>query len=540
MPHPPTLIPPTFNWFSVPFTTLRFIAFFAIVFFGYYAVSHRFRWWLLLAASWVFYGWMSPYYLIFLAFVTTATYFAAVGMDGNYRREREWISVHGKGASRDEKKVYKAGMEGRRRWMSFGAIAALLSLLLVFKYLEFLFVNVAWLGGVIGLKWHPPALNMILPVGLSFYVFQSMAYVIDVQRGEMPAERNFFRHTLYVSYFPQIMQGPIGNYGRLAHQLFEEHAFDYEQVVFGLQRVAWGFFKKLCVANMIAYRINPVWASCGEYPGFLFWMTMAFLYAIQLYADFSGYMDIACGCSQMLGIKLDENFNCPYFSKSVSEYWRRWHISLSSWFKDYLFYPVLRSEWNASLRKRFANKYLASAVPTSVALAIVWAATGLWHGACWGYVAWGVYYGLFMILGVLLAPVYDRFHARFPRLVASRSYAAFQMLRTFVIVMLGYLIFKPADLGATKSILGTMLTDVGSGALQGFLASHMKWLSLTIALCGIVLVIDVIHLRFGEGLIRKTIRKFPLPIRWGVYVGGVWVLLYLMRSDIQTFEYFRF
>lgn len=526
----------------MPFTTLTFITFFAIVFFGYYALPHRFRWQMLLVASWVFYGWMSSYYLIFLAFTTAVTYFAAVGMDVNYRREKDWVAVRGKLVSRDEKKTYKSGMEKRRWWMGCGAIVTLVSLLVVFKYLEFLFVNVAWLGGFVGLQWHPPTLNLILPVGLSFYVFQSMAYVIDVQRGEMPAERNFFRHALYVSYFPQLLQGPIGNYGRLAHQLFGEHPFDYEQVVFGLQRVAWGFFKKLCVANMIAYRINPVWTSCGDYSGFLFWMTMAFFYAIQLYADFSGYMDIACGCSQMLGIRLDENFNCPYFSKSVSEFWRRWHMSLSLWFKDYLFYPVLRSDWNSRVRKFFANKYLASVVPTSIALAIVWAATGLWHGASWGYVAWGVYYGVFMILGIVLAPVYDCFHTVFPRVTSSRSYAAFQMLRTFVIVMVGYLIFKPADLGVTITIVSQGVCTLGVHTVMAFISAHLGRFVLIGVGIVILMIGDAVHYRCGYGVFRKFLRRLPKVVRWAIYLTGIWVVVFegLYGPGLQTFEYFRF
>lgn len=526
----------------MPFTTLTFIAFFAIVFFGYYALPHRFRWRLLLAASWVFYGWMSPYYLIFLAFATAVTYFAAVGMDANFRREKEWISAHGKAVSRDEKKAYKIEMEGRRWWMSFGAIAALLSLLVVFKYLEFLFVNVAWLGGIVGLNWHPPVLNWILPVGLSFYVFQSMAYVIDVQRGEMPAERNFFRHALYVSYFPQIMQGPIGNYGRLAHQLFETHAFDYEQVVFGLQRIAWGFFKKVMIANEIAKRINPVWTQVGDYPGLICWSAILFLYAIQLYADFSGYMDIACGCSQMLGIKLDENFNCPYFSKSVSEFWRRWHMSLSSWFKDYLFYPVLRSQWNTRIRKAFQNKYLASVIPTSIALSIVWAATGLWHGASWGYVAWGVYYGILMVLGVFLTPVFDWFHWHFPALTESRLYSGFQIVRTFLIVLVGYSIFKAADISVTCQIWRQVIQGLDAGGVYQIMYTLHHSFFKVFGWIGILFVVDVIHYRFGNGVIRAWIRRQHVLFRWSVYLVGLWTMIFygLYGSGFDQFEYFKY
>ncbi len=526
----------------MPFTTIDYIVFFAVVFFGYYAVPSRLRWWLLLAGSVVFYGWLSPYYLFFLGATIVVSYVAATMMDSSHAKEKLWIKENGKQVSRDEKKAYKAAMERGRGRINLMAILLLLSMLVVFKYLEFLLVNVSWLTGKLGCYWESPTLDLILPIGLSFYLFQSIAYLIDVQRGEVPAERQFFKHALYVSYFPQIMQGPIGNYGRLASQLFAEHKFDYEQAVFGIQRVAWGFFKKVMIANTIADRINPVWTSAGDYPGFIFWGSVLFLYAVQLYADFSGYMDIACGCSQMLGVKLDENFNCPYFARSVSEFWRRWHMSLSTWFKDYLFYPVLRSDWNTKLRKLFSNKYLSSVVPTSIALAIVWAATGLWHGASWGYVAWGVYYGIFMILGILLAPLYEGFHRKFPKLTNSKPYILFQMVRTFAIVLIGYAIFKPADLSSTAEILRQMFSAFDGGGLYQIQYTLHRSFFPVFGWMGLMFAVDVIHYTRAKGTIRGWIRLLPLPCRWTLYLVGLWVMIFmgLYGSGFDQFEYFKF
>ncbi|MBO7720825.1 MAG: MBOAT family protein [Kiritimatiellae bacterium] len=526
----------------MPFTTVDYICFFAAVFFGYYAAPQRARWWLLLGASWVFYGWMSPYYCFFLAFTVALTYWAAAGVAANFGAEKKWLAEKGKTVERAEKKAYKSGMEAKRRRYVAAAVAGLLAMLAVFKYLEFIFANVSWLGGALGWQWKAPALNLILPVGLSFYVFQSMAYVIDVGRGEVAAERNFFRHALFVSYFPQIMQGPIGNYGRLAHQFYENHPFDYNQAAGGLLRVAWGFFKKVMIANLIADRINPVWGSAGDYHGAIFWGAVLVLYAIQLFADFSGYMDIACGCSQMLGIKLDENFNCPYFARSVSEFWRRWHMTLSGWFKDYLFYPVLRSGWNTRLRKSFANRYLASTVPTSVALAIVWAATGLWHGASWGYVAWGVYYGVFMILGVVLAPVYDRLHRKFPGLLKNPAYMLFQMLRTFAIVVAGYSIFKPADMSVTVQIWKQAFSALDGGGVNELVHTLRRTALPVLGWISLMFAVDVVHYVRGEGVVRGIFRKMPWFARWPVYVAMLWVMIYfgVYGSGFDQFEYFKF
>ena len=393
------------------FTTPEFIVFFAAVFVAYWALPSRGRWGLLLAASWLFYAWASPYYLIFLGVTTVVTYLAAVGMD--------------------TKRI-------SRKWGGVGAAVATIGMLVVFKYLEFLFANVNWLMGAVGVHAALPAVKLLLPIGLSFYVFQSLGYCIDVQREIVSAERNFFKHALFVSYFPQILQGPIGDYGRLAPQLFEKKTFDYEQAVYGIQRVAWGFFKKVMVANIIADRINPVWSAVGDYPGLICWSAILVLYAIQLYADFSGYMDIACGCSQMLGVRLDENFQCPYFAKSIADFWRRWHITLGAWFKNYVFYPLLRGGLLTKLRKRLkGRRKLANTVPTVLALFVVWFLIGLWHGADWSYVAYGLFHGAFIILAVVLAPVTDRFHARCPALVNSKGYAVFQMARTFAIVTVG-------------------------------------------------------------------------------------------------------
>ena len=526
----------------MPFTTVDFVIFFAIVFVGYYVLPHRSRWLMLLIGSWVFYGWLSLYYLFFLGFTTIVTYCVAVWVDGSHRAEKIWIGEYGKSVSREEKKMYKVKAE-RQRWrISCLAVVVLVGMLVVFKYLEFLVVNVSWCVGALGFNWRSPSLNLILPIGLSFYVFQSMAYMIDVQRGEIAAERNFCKHALYVSYFPQIMQGPIGNYGRLACQLFERHDFNYEQAVFGIQRIAWGFFKKVMIANIIANRIDHVWIDASNYSGLVFWSGVLFLYAVQLYADFSGYMDIACGCSQMLGIKLDENFCCPYFSKSVSEYWRRWHMSLSSWFKDYLFYPVLRSDWNTKIRKWFEDKYLAASISTAIALAIVWTATGLWHGASWGYVAWGVYYGFFMILGVFLQPVYERWHKLCPRLIESRLYVFFQISRTFLIVLCGYAIFKPADLEITAEIVRQGLSGIGLDGVSRLMHMlHVNFWRVLLAMA-LMFVVDVVHYSHPKGTIRSAVRRLPCAVRWAFYVLGLWLMAFygLYGVEYQQFEYFKF
>lgn len=528
------------------FTTLEYIAFFAAVFFLYYALPHKFRWMLLLGASWFFYAYASPVCLCFLAVTVLSTYAFARLIDRNLTLQKSWIKENGKTVDRDAKKAYKAKMEKRRKLYVAGASLLLLGMLGIFKYADFILNSFASLLSVFGisvLESQPSSLNLILPIGLSFYVFQSLGYVIDVEREMIACERNIFKHALFVSYFPQILQGPIGSYDRLAPQFFAEHRFNYEEAVFGIQRVAWGFFKKVMIANIIADRINPVWNAIGDYPGLICWSAILFLYAIQLYADFSGYMDIACGCSQMLGIKLDENFQSPYFSKSIAEFWRNWHITLGVWFKNYVFYPVLRSDWLQRIRRGLKGAdYLANAIPTTIALLIVWFLIGLWHGADWSYVVYGLFHGSFVILAALMAPVYDRLHSRFPRFFGSKVYVGFQILRTFVIVCLGYAIFKPADLDKTYDIFRQMCSAIdGGGVYQLQYTLHHSFIKV-FGWIALMFVVDVVHCKYEKGWILARLRQIPRPVRWLIYLTGLWLMVFfgLYGSGFDQFEYFKF
>lgn len=528
------------------FTTLEYIFFFAAVFFLYYALPHRFRWILLLVASLFFYAYASLVCLSFLAVTVLSTYAFARLIDKNLVQQKAWIKENGKTVDRDAKKSYKAAMEKRRKLFVTGAAFVLIGMLGIFKYSDFIVGSFSSLLSVFGVSTpasQPSSLNLILPIGLSFYVFQSLGYVIDVEREMVECERNVFKHALFVSYFPQILQGPIGSYERLAPQLFAEHGFDYEAAVFGIQRVAWGFFKKVMIANIIADRINPAWNNIDNLPGLICWAAILFLYAVQLYADFSGYMDIACGCSQMLGIKLDENFKSPYFSKTIAEFWRNWHITLGVWFKNYVFYPVLRAEWMQVLRKKFkGSAYLANAVPTSFALLVVWFLIGLWHGADWSYVVYGLFHGFFVIMAALLGPVYDKMHRCCPRFFNSKAYAGFQMLRTFAIVCLGYAVFKPASLGKTFLIFDQMFSCLdGGGIYQLQYMLHHSFIPVFLWMA-IMFAVDAVHYGHPVGTIRCRIRKLPLTVRWLGYLAVLWIMIFygLYGSGFDQFEYFKF
>ena len=277
--------------------------------------------------------------------------------------------------------------------------------------------------------------TFIAPLGLSFYTFQSTGYLIDVYWENVEAEHNYFKTLLFISFFPQITQGPISVYEDLSRELFREHSYSYENFSRGARRFIWGLFKKLLIADALAPYVNGVFANYVKYPGYVA-LAAAFCYTIQIYADFSGYMDMACGFSQVLGIKLTENFERPYFSKSIAEYWRRWHISLGVWFKRYLYYPVAMAKWNKRLGKNVSSfsKGFGRNLPAAIALLVTWAATGIWHGDNWAYLVWGLLNGLFIIISLWTDPIFIEWKKKHNINEAAFPWRAMVTIRTYILL----------------------------------------------------------------------------------------------------------
>lgn len=387
----------------------------------------------------------------------------------------------------------------------------------------------------------------LLPLGISYYTFQSTGYCIDVYRGMAEPESNFFQYALYVAYFPQITQGPIGSYTELAPQLLAPHRFEYERFTAGLERVMLGFFKKLVVADNLAPLIAPVYADPALHSGAAL-LCATFLYGLQLYADFSGYMDIALGISEVFGIHLAENFETPYFSRSIPEFWRRWHISLGAWFRNYLYYPVLRSpavlRLGKALRKKGKRK-LSRQLTTSIGLLVTWAVIGLWHGAAGKFLVYGLYHGSFVILGVWLEDRYKAVRARLHIPEGSRLWAVFQGIRTFLLVNLGYVIFRAGSLSAALYIYKRMLTGFGGGSLWPWTAAEgfgrAYWVLMGLALLFLLLV-ELAELKTGTRFAR-WLNARPIWLKWPVLYGmAAFILLYLFDrpGDAINFIYFNF
>jgi len=387
------------------FNSFHFLLFFPVVTTLYFLLPHRFRWGLLLAASCYFYMAFIPQYILILFLTITVDYFAGIGLEATQGNKKKWILL--------------------------ASILANVGMLGFFKYFNFANENIAAFANFIGWNYPIENLSIILPIGLSFHTFQSLSYTIEVYRGHQKAERHYGYLALYVLFYPQLVAGPIERPQNILHQLHEEHRFEYQRVTDGLKWMAWGMFKKVVIADRMALFVNPIYDSPTGHDGpALIFATIAF--AIQIYCDFSGYSDIALGSAQVMGIKLMKNFQRPYFSKSISEFWRRWHTSLSTWFRDYVYIPL------------GGNR--AGARRTAINLFLTFLLSGLWHGANWTFVIWGALHGMYIMLHHWMEPRWTRFRDSGFAKRFTPALNGLSLLSTFGLVCFAWIFFRASSL----------------------------------------------------------------------------------------------
>lgn len=490
-----------------------------------YLLPHKFQWLWLLVLNMVFYLSMGIGHIVFIIITSIVSWLGCCYITELHNRQESYLKEHKVDLNRDARKEVKRAYEIKRKRILAILICAILGQLIVLKYNGFFLQNV-------NVLFHRDysTLDIIRPLGISFYTIFCLGYCVDVYRGQYKGERNLLKHITVISYFPCITQGPIERYDHLFGQIFKKHIFDWERIVFGGELVLWGLFKKLVIADHIAVATNTIFGdSQGMYQG-LYIVIAALLYAIQVYADFSGYTDIVRGMSQMFGISLLENFDTPYFSKSVAEYWRRWHISMGKWYKDYVFYSVLRSAWCQKLGKK-AGKYVSRSsvgkITTSVGLLINWTLIGIWHGAAWKYVAHGLYYCMFMVLGVWMKSTYDTIRLKFKINQKNFIFQCFQMLRTFCIVLFGYILFCASSFWDFIRLVKDMIFHINTeilwnGGIFSFGIDKVTALLLFLSTC-VLFAVEVLHYRGME--LRKTIAKKNIVIRWGLLYAIIFSIL---------------
>lgn len=530
------------------FTSYEFLGFFIVLLFLYYVLPKKWQWQLLLLASYFFYFAANPWYLCYILATTVVTWYAGCRIGKNFEKQKEYLSLHKADMDKDAKKQYK-GIQGkiRKRWLVV-CLILVIGILAVTKYTNFVIENVNGLintfGGVGSLSF----MDLMLPLGISFYTFQAVGYIIDVHRGTIPPEKNVFKFALFVSFFPQLIQGPISRFSDLAATLYEKHGFDWNQVSLGLQRMLWGYFKKMVIADRVLTGVATIIGAPETYSGAYALVGMV-LYTIQLYADFTGGIDITIGVAQCLGIKVQENFIRPYFSTSLKEYWRRWHISMCNWFRDYIFYPVSISKAMQKIgkgaKKVFGAKF-GKRLPVYLASFLVWFCTGIWHGASWNFVVWGLLNYVILMGSEELEPLYLKFHEKC-KWSNSFGYKAFEIFRTFLLICVLNLFDCFEQVGTTLGMLGSIFTAsnwgiIGNGALLEIGIGGVDYIVIAI---GIVIMFTVSLIQEkSQSSIRLKIRSLPYPVRATMWFGLFLLVIlwgaYGIGYDASQFIYNRF
>ena len=478
------------------FNSWQFGVFLPIVFGLYWSVPQRFRWLLLLIASYWFYMSWNVKYIVLILFTTVISYLAAILLE-RYRNNKPV-----------------------KKFILTATLVSCLGVLFVFKYFNFFAGAVADFLNMFALHLHPTTLKLLLPVGISFYTFQTLAYVIDVYRGNVKAERHFGVYAAFISFFPQLVAGPIERTNNLLPQIKAAPDFRYEQAAYGMKLMTWGFFKKLCVADVVAVWSDRVFNDVYNYKGFALILAM-FFFTVQIYCDFSGYSDIARGCAKLFGIELMENFKSPYFSASIREFWSRWHISLSTWFRDYVYIP-LGGNRCGKLRH-------------NVNLMITFIVSGLWHGANWTFVIWGAVHGLAQVIENAFVPKgYE------PHGVAR----AVRVLGTFTFVMLAWVFFRANSIGEAVYVFGNIFTGIADVRTYitdaGYRVFDISIIDKLLAFLTILALVLWDWVSLKRDIIMRITMKRSWGMRYAFYFGLLTAILILRATDATEFVYFQF
>lgn len=519
------------------FTSMTFALFVTALLIVYYLIPCKWQWALLLIASYVFYLSAGFQYLVFILLTTLTTYVTTILMSQTLRKRDTYLATHKDRLSREEKKVCKASAKARNRIFMIVCLVINFSVLALCKAVLIEPLRSASENTTLSF------LSLGLPLGISFYMFQSMGYVVDVYRETAKAERNFMKIALFVSFFPQLVQGPISKYNQLAPSLFAPHKFDRKQVSFGLQRMLWGYFKKLVIADRIAVAIGTLKGDTFTGAAFLL---LSLFYAIQIYGDFTGGIDVTIGLSEALGIHLPENFIRPFFSKNIAQYWRRWHISLGEWMKDYIFYPISISEpmrkLSKSARTRFPN--WGKRVPVYIASVLTWLATGIWHGFSPNFTVWGMLNCFVIVVSEELTPLYQKFHGRF-HLKEKKWYGAFEILRMFWLMNL----IRACDLFPNVEDyfrrLASLFTTFNFHIFWDGTLMELGLSALDYAiLWGSLLLCFFVSLSQTTGSVREKLWKKPQLLRYSL-LFALLIIVLLMGSygigyDASSFIYNQF
>lgn len=469
----------------------------------------------LLIVSWGFFWLISGNLLIYLILSILSVHYFGIWLD-RIAAQRD-IAV--KASEKEGRKAVKKAYRNKQRWVI--ALAALLHIgtLLVLKYSPFFTTNINSLLCALHIPLCLEIPKFLMPIGISFFTMQAMSYIFDVYHGVCKADGNVCRLALFMSFFPQIVEGPICRYNETANALWNVEPIKYENLTMGIQRIIFGLMKKMVVADRLNPLIQTVFNDYSQYGGFTVALG-AVAYTIQLYMDFSGTMDGVIGTAQIFGVKLPENFQRPFFSKTISEFWKRWHITLGAWFKDYIFYPVTMSKPMKNLttasRKKLGNHF-GPLVAGSIALFCVWFSNGLWHGAAWSYIFFGMYHFALILMGSIIEPLVKWVNGKLHIKNEWFVYRALQIVRTTVLVIIGEMFFRANGLRAGFAMFKKLVSSFSfsEAGASGYLKSLGVDVQDLVIVGVTVVIIFVISLLNEKGIqIRESLQKKPVAVRW--------------------------
>lgn len=494
------------------FNSLHFLIFFPIVLLVYYILPEKIRYIWLLVSSYYFYMCWNAKYVVLILFSTIVTYASGILIDSIRKSQSENSAL-------------------KMKLCVAGSLILNLGVLGVFKYTNFAMAALSKVFAAAHIELNLPVVDFLLPVGISFYTFQALSYTLDVYRGEIYAEKNILRYALFVSFFPQLVAGPIERSKNLLKQLAAPKRFDYDRAVDGFMLMLWGYFMKIVLADRIALFVDTVYNDTETFGGY-YLLVASILFAIQIYCDFGGYSCIAMGTARILGIELMENFNAPYLAISVVDFWNRWHISLSSWFKDYLYIPL------GGNRKGKLKKYINKM--------IVFLVSGLWHGASWAFVAWGGLHGMYQVVGEILSPVRNMAVRKLKLTRDSIGHKLAQILVTFALTDFAWIFFRAQTMDKAIAVIKSIFTVKNPWILfdDSLFNCGLDRKNFNLMLICILILLIVDLCKYRNICIRNIIMKQDYWFRWitialaitTIFLFGIWGAAF----DESSFIYFQF
>jgi len=486
------------------FNSLQFVVFFPIVIILYFIIPHNKRWILLLIASYYFYMCWKVDYIILIMISTLIDYVCSNKMSKINEKPK------------------------RKKWLLI-SIFSNLGILFGFKYFNFFSQNIQTLFDNYNIFFEMPFFNVLLPVGISFYTFQTLSYTIDVYNNKTTAQKHLGVFAVYVSFFPQLVAGPIERSNHLLPQFFKKHDFNYLRVKAGFQKMLWGFFKKIVIADNLAILVDGVYNNVDNYSGLTLIVATIF-FTFQIYCDFSGYSDIAIGTAKVMGFELRENFKRPYFSKSIREFWQRWHITLSTWFRDYVYIPL---GGNRTVKWKWYYN-----------LIITFLVSGLWHGANWTFVIWGALHGSFLIFAIIFAQPKEKIN----QFIKNRNIflnKIFDVSITFILVAFAWIFFRSNNINDAIYVISNLNFNVTELLNLDELSMQFRGLGLfkeDIIKCMFLILMLCLYSTYERSEdVWKKLQKKPRWIRWSIYYILVYGILFVApHSNVNNFIYFQF